>query len=382
MMCSYCNFSKTERFNDLIESVQHCDLCPRLCGRRKVLSAANGNLDSRVIFVAEAPGRLGADRTGVPLYGDRTGNNFEALLANVGWRREEVFITNAVLCNPRQQDGNNGTPTPEESANCSAYLEMVITVVGPDVIVTLGATALSALAVLSPHGIDLRDGIAQIVPWRNTRLFPLYHPGPRATIHRSLAKQRSDFMLLSKVVHPVKGLVQRKKVPTKVPSLFPAGASPMQQVARVLLELGGRMSYFKLIKLMYLVDLFSLEKFGHPVASNIYLRQVEGPWPPDLDKALEAMQSHEVRRFFTRRIPMVSQGPSPRFDVQLDDDILEVISEVFRAYGAMSNAQIKAVVYCTDPMRFVLREEGKGKKMLNKPVLYKNKTARDLAAHP
>jgi uncharacterized phage-associated protein len=149
-------------------------------------------------------------------------------------------------------------------------------------------------------------------------------------------------------------------------------------VARVLLDLGGRMTYFKMTKLMYLVDLFSLKRFGHSLASNIYLREVDGPWPPDLDKELETMQSYEVRRFFMRRIPMVAPGPSPRFKVELDNEILELIAEVFRTYGAMSNSDIKIAVYRTDPMRFILQEESEGKKMLNKPVLYKGKTAREL----
>lgn len=379
MNYSYQSFSKMARFNDLVKSVQHCDLCPRLCNRRKVLSPANGSMDSKVLFVAEAPGRLGADRTGIPLYGDRTGGNFDMLLGNIGWQREDVFITNAVLCNPTQENGNNGKPTLEEIANCSAYLEMVITLVSPVVIVTLGATALNALDVLSPHGIELRKGVATVFPWRGARLFPLYHPGPRAMVHRSLPKQRSDFMLLSKLVHPVKGLIEHKKLRAKAPTLLPAGASTMQQVARVLLELGGRMTYFKMTKLIYLVDFVCLERFGHTVASNIYLRQVEGPWPPDLDKALEAMQGHEVRRFFSRRIPMVVLGPSPRFEIVLDDDILEIVSEIFRTYGAMSNANLKAAVYRTDSMRFILEMENKGKNMVNKPVLYKNKTARELA---
>ncbi len=379
MIDAYQHFSKTNRFNHLVDSVQHCDLCLRLCDRRKVLSSANGSIDSKVLFVAEAPGRLGADRTGIPLYGDRTGDNFDMLLGNIGWRRKDIFITNAVLCNPKQENGNNATPTSEEMANCSAYLDMVINLISPDVIVTLGVMALGALEMLSPHGIQLHGDVAQLVPWRNTRLFPLYHPGPRALIHRSLAKQRADFMVLSKVVNPVKGLVVRKKGRPKQSSTFPASVSPLQQVVRVLLELSGRMTYFKMTKLMYLIDLFSLEKFGHTVASYIYLRQMEGPWPPDLDNALKEMHGHEVRRFFMRRIPMVALGPSPRFEIQLDENILDIVYDVFRTYGHMSNAQIKTAVYRTDPMRFVLREERKGKKMLNKPVLYKNKTARELA---
>ena len=379
MSCSYQSFSKANRFSDLIKSVQHCDLCSRLCGRMKVLSEANGSIDSKVLFVAEAPGRLGADRTGIPLHGDKTGDNFENLLNNIGWQRTQVFITNAVLCNPREDNGTNGTPTPEEVANCLAYLEMTIDLVRPDVVVSLGNTALDALHSISPHGLQLREGVATLVPWRGANLFPVYHPGPRAMVHRALAKHRSDFILLSKVVHPVTGLVVRKATQEEASSRLSAGASPIQHVARVLLELGGRMTYFKMTKLMYLIDLFSLEKLGHTIASNIYLREVEGPWPPDLNKALEAMQGHEVRRFFARKIPIVAPVPSPRFEIQLDDNILEIISHVFRTYGSMSNAEIKTAVYRTAPMRFILQEEKKGKNMVNKPVLYKDKTTRELS---
>ena len=378
MTCSYSSFSKMARFNDFVESVRHCDLCPRLCDSKKVMSNTNGTVDSRVLFVAEAPGRLGADRTGIPLFGDRTGDNFEALLGNVGWRREDIFITNAILCNPKKENGNNGTPTKEEIANCSAYLDMIIELVCPDVIVTLGLTALSALDLLSPHGVELREGVGKLVPWRKSHLFPLYHPGPRAMIHRSLPKQRSDFMILSKIVHPSNGLITQKKTCVKAPTLSPTGASMMQQVVRVLLELGGKMTYFKLTKLMYLIDLFSLEKIGHMVASDIYLRQVEGPWPPKLDKELQEMQGHEIIRSFIRHIPMVALGPAPRFEIQLTDDTLSIVSDVFKLYGKMSNSEIKAAVYRTEPMRFILQEEIKGKKILNKAVLYKNKTVREL----
>jgi uracil-DNA glycosylase family 4 len=379
MTCLYQSFGKAARFNDLVESVRHCNLCPRLCERTKVLSEANGSIDSKVLFVAEAPGRLGADRTGIPLYGDKTGSNFETLLDNIGWQRSQIFITNAVLCNPREDNGTNGTPTRKEIANCLAYLEMTISVVKPDVIASLGATALEALDLIAPHGLQLHEGVATLIPWFGTKLFPLYHPGPRAMVHRSLARQRSDFILLSKIVHPVKGLVVPKKPRTKSSSLLPDNTSSMQQVARVLLELGGRMTYFKMTKLIYLIDLFSLEKLGHTVASNIYLRQVEGPWPPDLDKALVAMQGYEVRRFFARKIPVVAPGPSPRFEIQLDDGILEIISNVFRIYGSMNNAEIKTAVYRTDPMRFIMQEENRGKNMVNKPVLYRDKTARELS---
>jgi uracil-DNA glycosylase family 4 len=332
--------------------------------------------------VAEAPGRLGADRTGIPLCGDKTGDNFEKLLSNIGWKRSQVFITNAVLCNPREGNGTNGTPTHAEIANCSAYLEMTINLVRPDVIVSLGATALGALDMISPHGLQLREAIAKLAPWYRSKLFPLYHPGPRAMVHRSLAKQRSDFMRLAKAVHPEGGLRTAKKVNPKRKSLLPAGAMPLQQVVRAFLELSGRMTYFKLTKLLYLFDLQAMRVLGRTYASDVYLRQVDGPWPPHLDKALKAMEGYEVRRWFSRGVPIVNIGPSPRAEIQLNDDALRIISEVWEKFGGFSNSAIKTVVYRTTPMRFILAQEDEGKDMRNKAVLYKEKMAAELAEEP
>ncbi len=360
------------RFEDIAESVQHCNLCPRLCGRRKVLSRANGNIESKVLFVAEAPGRLGAERTGVPLHGDRTGDNFELLMGNVGWRREDVFITNAILCNPQEETGVNGTPTSQEIANCSAYLEMVISLVNPDVVATLGKAALEALELISPHGIDFRMGVARMMPWRGRKLFPLYHPGPRALIHRSLAKQRADFMMLAKLVHPLRGLIESKQRETRpLPFQQP---TPVQQAVRAMLEMKERLTFFKLTKLLYLADLQAMKVLGHTFAGDIYLRQVDGPWLPTLDKELRAMDGFEVRRFFAHNLPMVCRGPSPRFETKLDDPALEILAAVVAKYGDLTNAQVKTAAYQTDPMRHVLRAERAGKDMRNKPVLYREKS--------
>src|SRR3954465_5669732 len=106
----------------LVAEVQSCRRCPTMEGRRRVLGPANGRLDARVLFVAEAPGRLGGDRTGVPLTSDQTGRNFAGLLAGARPRRGEVFVTNAVLCNPRCPRGLNRPPAPAELVNCRPHL--------------------------------------------------------------------------------------------------------------------------------------------------------------------------------------------------------------------------------------------------------------------
>jgi uracil-DNA glycosylase len=92
-------------FQALVHCVEECEVCPRMEGRARVLGSANGPERAKVLFIAEAPGRLGAERSRIPLHGDQTGRNFEALLASVKLKRREVFITNAVLCNPQDEFG-------------------------------------------------------------------------------------------------------------------------------------------------------------------------------------------------------------------------------------------------------------------------------------
>ena len=148
-------------------------------------------------------------------YGDRTGNNFELFLGNIGWHREDVFITNAVLCNPQNESGNNGTPTSEEIDNCSVYLEMTISLVDPEVIVPLGQAALTALNLISQHDIQLARDVAKPKSWLNRIVFPLYHPGPRAILHRSQITQRSDYILLKKFVDPKMGIKIKEQKKTR-----------------------------------------------------------------------------------------------------------------------------------------------------------------------
>jgi len=194
-------------FSDLVSEVNKCVKCPRMCGRTKVLSEKNGNISSKVMFIAEAPGRLGADRTGKPLYGDKTGDNFEELLEYIGWERKNVFITNAILCNPRGDEGNNAPPKSKEIRNCSNYLKRTIELVNPDVIVTLGGKALKALKNISCHNFVLGDCVTEEQDWNDKKLFPLYHPSPTVVnCTRDFKTQKSDFAALSRIVDPIKGI--------------------------------------------------------------------------------------------------------------------------------------------------------------------------------
>ncbi len=190
-------------FSQLVAEAQACRACPRMEGRRRVLTTANGLLTARVLFVAEAPGRFGGDRGGIPLTGDASGRNFTRYLAAAGMHREDVFVTNAVLCNPRTPRGTNAPPSPVEMRNCSSFLQRTLEIIRPRIIATLGSKALLALSQIAPHAYTLREHAATLVPWGNYALFPLYHPSPQVAVSptgRTHAAQEADYRTLAQIL--------------------------------------------------------------------------------------------------------------------------------------------------------------------------------------
>jgi uracil-DNA glycosylase family 4 len=176
----------------LLQEVQACTLCERMSCSRRVLSDLNGDWTADVVFVAEAPGRLGAEKTGIPLFGDRTGDRFDELLREMGLNRNRIFITNAILCNPRDGNGNNDSPKSSEIRNCTQFLKRTIESVDPKVIVALGRIALEALNLIHAHDLTLRNDVGKIKEWGGRRLVALYHPAPRTVVHRSWRDQVND----------------------------------------------------------------------------------------------------------------------------------------------------------------------------------------------
>ncbi len=188
-------------FRQLEADAAACLICERMQERKAVLSKLNGTLKPKVMFIAEAPGRQGADRTRIPFHGDASGNTFEKLLASINLTRAEIFITNTVLCSPRKPSGANDKPTRIEIRNCSDFLRRTIEVIDPPIIATLGAVALDALKLIAPHSFTLKESAAQILNWNGRKLIPLYHPSPQVLITvRQLEQQLEDFKIIGKEI--------------------------------------------------------------------------------------------------------------------------------------------------------------------------------------
>ncbi len=194
--------NKTDKdivYSQLISQAKNCQLCVAMKDKEAVIGYKNGNLNADIMFIAEAPGPRGADISGIPLHGDETGKNFEKLLSSINWTRSDVFITNAVLCCPTNENGKVRPPNKSEVKNCSSHLARIIDLVNPKVVVTLGKKALEALNDIEKHQLVFSNDIATFTKWNNRWLYPLYHPSPQVinTRKRTYEQQETDFKQLA-----------------------------------------------------------------------------------------------------------------------------------------------------------------------------------------
>jgi uracil-DNA glycosylase family 4 len=161
----------------IADEVRVCTRCA-LANRRTLAVPGEGNVLSDVLLVGEGPGAR-EDATGRPFVGP-AGQLLSELLRAIGWRREDVFITNVVKCRPP----GNRDPEPVEIATCAAYLEAQERALEPAVVVTLGRHSLQrylpGARIGAIHGALRRSYTGQ-------HIFPMYHPA--AALHQASLRE-------------------------------------------------------------------------------------------------------------------------------------------------------------------------------------------------
>jgi len=206
------NTDREVDYNNLIIQAKSCRKCDAMKEAEAIIGNNNGNLNADIMFIAEAPGPRGADITGIPLHGDVTGDNFEKLLCSTKWTRSDIYITNAVLCCPTNENGTVRNPTKQEVKNCHPYLSRIIDLVNPKIVVTLGKKALEAIKEIENHPLVLSKDVASYTRWNNRWVYPLYHPSPQVinTGTRTFEQQKTDFRQLE---HNYKQRILKGKEP-------------------------------------------------------------------------------------------------------------------------------------------------------------------------
>ena len=146
--------------------LQGCRNC-KLCEGRHTVVFGSGNPQADLVVIGEGPG-ADEDAQGLPFVG-RAGQLLTRMLESVKLTRDEVFITNTVLCRPP----GNRNPEADELAACAPFLADKLAVIQPKVILTLGSVATQAmLRTKEPIG-KLRG---RMHAYGAAVLIPTFHP--------------------------------------------------------------------------------------------------------------------------------------------------------------------------------------------------------------
>jgi uracil-DNA glycosylase family 4 len=148
------------------EDIGDCTRCALHKGRNKIVFG-DGSPSARLMFVGEGPG-ADEDAQGLPFVG-KAGQLLNNMIAAMGLKREEVYIANVVKCRPP----GNRAPAPEEANTCSPFLFRQIDVIRPEVLIALGATAVTYLLGARQPLAGLRGRVHSV---RGTKLIVTYHP--------------------------------------------------------------------------------------------------------------------------------------------------------------------------------------------------------------
>jgi DNA polymerase len=118
------------------------------------------------MLIGEGPG-FHEDMQGRPFVG-ASGQYLEELLAEIGLRRDQVYIANVIKCRPP----GNRDPEPAELSACRDYLDRQIALIQPSIIVTLGRFSMERYfpgqSISRIHGRPKRAGAVYY--------YPMFHP--------------------------------------------------------------------------------------------------------------------------------------------------------------------------------------------------------------
>ena len=125
----------------LRDAARGCRACPLWEPATQTVFGA-GPADARVVLVGEQPGDV-EDQRGEPFVGP-AGRLLDKALDEAGIDRSHAYVTNAVKhfrFTPTPKRRLHQTPGPEHITACKPWLEAELSIVSPELVVILGATA-------------------------------------------------------------------------------------------------------------------------------------------------------------------------------------------------------------------------------------------------
>jgi len=160
---------KEKLIKELENQIKVCQKC-ELHKLRNNAVPGEGNVNSKIMLIGLGPGKE-EDLQGRPFVG-AAGRFLNELLARVGIKREDVYITNVVKCIPP-----NNKPTEKQIAICtSLYLDKQIEIIKPKLIITLGEIATRYIFEKNGKKFINMSVHGKVFEFKNYFVLPMFHP--------------------------------------------------------------------------------------------------------------------------------------------------------------------------------------------------------------
>ena len=185
---------KQQKLDALKAKIIADKVCPELAESATQLVFGDGNPAADIVFIGEAPGK-NEDIQGVPFVG-AAGKFLNEMLAQIGLKREDIYITNIVKYRPP----NNRDPLPDEKAAFLPYLQDQLDIIQPALVITLGRHSMNCflpdLQISKVHGQPKR--------YKGQVYMPLFHPA--AALYNGGMRQTliDDFCKIPTIIDMIK----------------------------------------------------------------------------------------------------------------------------------------------------------------------------------
>lgn len=176
-----------------------------------------GDPESQIVFIGEAPG-FEEDKQVRPFVG-RSGQLLRKNIRDIGWKEENVYITNIVKRRPPE----NRDPLPNEIEAYKPYLTRQLEIIKPKIIVTLGRFSMNYFL---PEAKISRDH-GKIFRFDSFLVYPVYHPAAALRSTEMKEEFEKNFKNLPRIMEKsgellaeIKHKTSEKKEKTEQEKLF------------------------------------------------------------------------------------------------------------------------------------------------------------------
>jgi len=189
--------SKTEKLERLETRMEEDKNLPL---QESNLVFGEGPSSAEVLFIGEAPG-FHENEQRRPFVG-RAGQLLTKTLEEMGWRREDVYITNIV----KRRPPDNRDPLPEEIEQYQPYLKEQIEIMDPKIIVPLGRFSMNHFL---PQAKISRDQ-GKIFRMASRLVMPVYHPAAALRSTGVMNEFKSSIRKLPAILKKYDALIKKE----------------------------------------------------------------------------------------------------------------------------------------------------------------------------